>query len=94
VQRPGAEKKKPAQRAVAPVGNSSANGGSPSSGNEVRLSAREAAAATDGTHVHNYDDPSGQKKYKKGDPIGIQEFARRKKKLQEQGAYDRTYETQ
>jgi hypothetical protein len=91
VQRPGAEKKKPAQRAVAPVGNSSANGGSPAS-NEVRLSAREAAAATDGTHVWNYDDP--QKKFKKGDPIGVQEFARRKQKLTQQGAYDRTYETQ
>ncbi len=91
VQRPGAEKKKPAQRAVAPVGNSSANGGSPAS-NEVRLSAREAAAATDGTHIWNYDDP--QKKFKKGDPIGVQEFARRKQKLTQQGAYDRTYETQ
>jgi hypothetical protein len=92
VQRPGAEKKKPAQRAVAPVGNSSANGGSPSSGNEVRLTAREAAAAVDGTHIWNYDDP--QKKFKKGDPIGVQEFARRKQKLTQQGAYDRTYETQ
>jgi hypothetical protein len=97
VQRPGAAAapavKKQAQRSVAPVGGSSANGGAPAS-NEVRLSSGEAKAATDGTHIWNYDDPSGQKKFKKGDPIGIQEFARRKQKLTQQGAYDRTYETQ
>jgi hypothetical protein len=93
VQRPGAAPKKQAQRAVAPVGGSSANGGAPPS-NEVRLSSGEAKAATDGTHIWNYDDPSGAKKFKKGDPIGIQEFARRKQKLTQQGAYDRTYETQ
>ena len=92
VARPGAVKK-PAQRAVAPVNGSGGSGGA-IGGTEVRLSAREAEAANDGTHVWNYDDPSGQKKFKKGDPIGTQEFARRKMKLTQQGAYDRSYETQ
>lgn len=92
VQRPGAVKK-PAARVAAPVNGSAGTGGAVG-GNEVRLSAREAAAATDGTHIYNFDDPSPQKRFKKGDPIGIQEFARRKQKLTEQGAYDRTYETQ
>lgn len=91
VQRPGA--KKPAVRQVAPVNGSRGTGGAVPT-NEVRLSAREAEAANDGTHVWNYDDPSGQKKFKKGDPIGTQEFARRKQKLTQQGAYDRSYETQ
>lgn len=91
-QRPGAAKK-PAQRAVAPVAGSRGSGGAVDR-NEVRLSPGEAAAATDGTHTWNYDDPSGQKKFKKGDPIGVQEFARRKLALTKQGAYDRTYETQ
>lgn len=92
VQRPGAIKK-PAARMAAPVNGSGGSGGA-TGGNEVRLSQREAAAATDGTHTWNYDDPSPQKKFKKGDVIGVQEFARRKLKLTEQGAYDRTYETQ
>ena len=84
-------KKSPA-RAVAPVAGSGGSGAVTS--NEVRLSPREASAATDGTHTWNYDDPSPQKRFKKGDPIGVQEFARRKLALQKQGAYDRSYETQ
>lgn len=74
---------------VAPVIQS--GGGTTGGGEEVRLSKGEAQAATDGTHVWNYDDPSPQKRFKKGDPIGIQEFARRKRALQQQGAYDRAY---
>ncbi len=72
---------------VAPV-NASTSGGVNGGGNEVRLSKNEAAAATDGTHVWNYDDPSPQKRFKKGDPIGVQEFARRKKAMTEEGRYD------
>jgi hypothetical protein len=64
-------------------------GGTSGGGAEVRLTKNEAASATDGTLVWNYDDPSGQKKFRKGDPIGIQEMARRKKIMQEQGLYDR-----
>ena len=77
-------------RVAAPVTGAATTNAS--SAAEVRLTAREAQAAQDGTHVWNYDDPN--KKFKKGDPIGIQEFARRKRELTKQGAYDRTYETQ
>ena len=66
-------------------------GGTSGGGREVRLTRGEAEAATDGTHVWNYDDPSGQKRFKKGDPIGIQEMARRKETLSKQGAYDRSF---
>ena len=57
--------------------------------NEVRLTKGEAASATDGTIVWNYDDPSGKKRFKKGDPIGHQEMARRKQAMQKQGLYDK-----
>lgn len=77
---------------VAPVTASS--GGTNGGGHEVRLSKMEATAATDGTLVWNYDDPSPQKKFKKGDPIGIVEFARRKKAMTEQGLYDKSYTEQ
>jgi hypothetical protein len=72
---------------VAPVNSS--RGGDGSSPTEVRLSRSEAEAATDGTHVWNYDDPSPQKRFKKGDPIGTQEFARRKYEMTKQGRYAR-----
>lgn len=74
---------------VAPVQQS--GGGTNGGGREVRLSQREAAAAQDGTHVWNYDDPSPQKRFKKGDPLGVQEFARRKLEMTKQGLYDRTF---
>lgn len=74
---------------VAPV--QSSGGGTSGGGNEVRLSAGEARAAQDGTLVWNYDDNSPQKRFKKGDPIGVQEFARRKQALTLNGQYDRTY---
>jgi hypothetical protein len=72
---------------VAPVnGNGASSSGSAAS--EVRLSKNEALSATDGTHVWNYDDPSGQNRWKKGQPIGVEEFARRKRELLKRGAYD------
>lgn len=74
---------------VAPVQNS--GGGTNGGGTEVVLTRGEAAAATDGTHIWNYDDPSGQKRFKKGEPIGIQEMARRKLKMTEQGLYSKQY---
>jgi len=76
--------------AAAPVHQSGGgmNGGN---GREVRLTPGEARSATDGTLVWNYDDPSGQKKFKKGDVIGIQEMARRKLDGQRRGVYDRSY---
>jgi hypothetical protein len=71
--------------ATAPV---TATGGGMSGGAvEVRLSASEARAATDGTHVWNYDDPSGKGRWKKGDVLGVQEFARRKAAMTKEGRY-------
>jgi hypothetical protein len=58
-------------------------------GNQVYLTKSEAASAQDGTLVWNYDDPSGKGRFKKGDPIGIQEMARRKQAMQKQGLYDK-----
>lgn len=74
----------------APVNGASTAGGA-ESGNTVRLTRSEALAATDGTHTWSYDDPSGQKRFKKGDPIGIQEFAKRKLTMTKQGLYDKSY---
>ena len=73
---------------VAPAA-ATANGGTAPAGNEVRLTPGEARVATDGTHVWTWDDPKG--KFKKGDPIGIQEFARRKQIMTKQGRYDRSF---
>jgi hypothetical protein len=94
VRRPGAEQpKKQAQRAVAPVNGSAGSGGAVEK-KIVTLRAFEAAAAVDGTHIWNYDDPTGKKRFKKGDPIGVEEFARRKRAMEASGQYDRTYDTQ
>ena len=71
---------------VAPVNTTA--GETTGGGSVVRLSKNEAAAATDGTLQWNYDDPTGQKRFKKGDPIGIQEMARRKQAMTEEGRYD------
>jgi len=98
VRRPGAdsvtvsahERRKPATRQVAPVSGSSNS----AARNEVRLTQGEAKSATDGTLVWNYDDPTGQKRFKKGDPIGTQEMARRKLEMQRQGIYDRINDLQ
>ena len=81
-------KPKPKAPPVAPV---TATAGGTSGGSEVRLSKGEVAVATDGTHTWAYDDPSPQKKFKAGDPIGVQEFARRKKAMMEGGMYDKSY---
>ena len=87
---------KPAARKSAPPAAPVVQSGGGTSGgsNEVRLSKTEAQAAQDGTLVWNYDDPSGQKRFKKGDPIGVQEFARRKREMQRQGLYDRSFTEQ
>jgi hypothetical protein len=76
--------------ASAPVAPVAASAGGVSGGTEVRLSAGEARSATDGTLQWNYDDPAGQKRFKKGEPIGVQEFARRKLALKESGQYDKS----
>ncbi len=76
--------KRKANAPVAPVNASS--GGTSGGGTEVRLSASEAKAAVDGTLVWNWNDPGG--KFKKGDPIGVSEFARRKNEMTKEGRYD------
>lgn len=73
---------------VAPV--NATTGGNGGSGNEVRLSAREAQSAQDGTVVWNTPDPTGKGRWKVGDPVGVQEFARRKQKMMADGVYDKS----
>ena len=91
----GVEKKAPTEAAhvqpqrsppVAP-GSAVSNGGT-GSASAVMLTRGEAQSAQDGTICWNYDDPKG--KFKKGQPVGIQEFARRKLAMQKQGLYDKT----
>ena len=72
---------------VAPAGN--ASGGMNGGGQTVTLTRREVQAATDGSLVHNFNDPNG--KFKKGDVIGVQEMARRKAIMMRQGHYDKNY---
>lgn len=84
---------KPAKRRTeaAPVAPTAAtaNGGTAPAGNVVKLTTGEARSATDGTHTWLYNDPKG--KFKKGDPIGIEEYARRKHIMTKQGRYDRSF---
>lgn len=84
------------RRTSAPVAPTQSTGGgmNGSSGNEVRLTKGEVEAATDGlTHVWNYPDPTGKNRWKKGDPIGVQEMARRKLEMTKQGVYDKSSAT-
>jgi|SRR5882672_446580 len=77
---------------VAPVNGgagSHSSGASDNRSNQVYLTKGEKSSATDGTLVWNYNDPSGKGKFKKGDPIGIQEMARRKLEMQKRGLYDK-----
>jgi hypothetical protein len=95
--KPGAKKAEPAKQpngdgrrpsshaAGGGEGGGGLNGGSV----QVKLTPGEARSATDGTLVWNYDDPSGQNRFKKGDPIGLAEMARRKHEGQRLGLYDR-----
>jgi len=76
--------------AAAPNGN--AGGGMNGGGMTIVLTKREALSATDGSVVWNWDDPKG--KFKKGDPIGHTEFARRKSIMQREGHYDRSFNEQ
>jgi hypothetical protein len=75
--------------AAAPTGNP--GGGMNGGPVDVKLTLKEVEASEDGTHVWNYDDPSPQKRFKKDQPIGRQEFARRKLIMKKQGLYDKTF---
>lgn len=83
--KPGADGRRPSSAAAPAAGGSGGSAGEI----EVRLTKREALSATDGTLVWNYEDPSGQKRWVKGDPIGLKEMARRKIEGQKNGLYDR-----
>lgn len=86
--KPDAGGKRPSS-AAAPSGHSGGgmNGGS----TEVRLTAREVTAATDGSIVHNTPDPTGKNRWKVGEPIGVQIFAQRKAQMTKEGHYDKSY---
>ena len=71
----------PVSRETTPIGGSMTS-------TQVVLTPGEQRAATDGTIVHNTNDPDG--KFKRGEPIGLREMGRRKLALQKQGAYDRS----
>lgn len=90
-QQPRKPTRKPAMPA-APVSRDA----SPSNGNlghgQVVLTPGEQRAAQDGTVVWNADDPSG--KFKKGDPVGLKEYARRKAAMQGEGRYAGNYTEQ
>lgn len=77
------------RRPSAPAAPVTATGGGVSGGsaNEVKLTQGEAQRATDGTIVWNYPDPTGKNRWQKGDPIGIQEMAKRKQVLTKEGRY-------
>jgi hypothetical protein len=81
----------PQRRPSAPSVPVTTSGGGLNGGKaEVRLTAGEVRSATDGTLVWNYDDSSPRKLFKKGDPIGVQEMARRKAVMTAEGQYDKT----
>jgi hypothetical protein len=93
------ERTRRASPSVAPVsGTGSGAGGNGNGGTEVRLSAKEADAARDGTHVWNPGNkhPKTGEPIKRddplvGQPIGTREFAKRKLAMQREGHYDRVY---
>jgi hypothetical protein len=65
------------------LGGKATSSGEKGGGNRVVLTKRQAQNATDGTITWNYGP-------KRGQPIGIQEFARRLKEQTEQGLLNRT----
>lgn len=86
-QKPQGDGRRPSSAAASGSGTGGGlNGGT----TEVRLTKGEALSATDGTLVWNYDDPSGQKRWAKGDPIGLAEMARRKHEGKKNGLYDKS----
>jgi hypothetical protein len=75
------------RRPAAPVAPVTQSGGALNGGKRsVTLTRGEREAATDGTHVWNHDDP--KRGIKKGEPIGINEMARRKHTMTQQGRYN------
>jgi hypothetical protein len=69
------------------LGGSANSSGFAKVGRTVTLTASQKKMATDGTLVHNFNDPNG--KFKKGDPIGVTEYARRLLAMKDAGYDDR-----
>lgn len=69
----------------APVSRDNSPSGGQLSPTQVVLTKGEVLAAEDGTIVYNWNDPGG--KFKKGDPIGRVEMAKRKMAMQKEGRY-------
>ncbi len=90
----GGEERKaePRTKPSAPVapGGGGGSGGNGTGGTAVSLTKGEALSATDGTLVWNYPDPTGKNRWQVGEPIGLQEMARRKISGQKNGSYDRS----
>lgn len=91
--KPGTKKVEPQRqgngtRPSSAAASGGAAGGGLNGGTEVRLTKGEALSATDGSLIWNYDSPDG--KYKKGDPLGLAEFARRKHEGMKAGLYDKS----
>lgn len=83
---PSGDGRRPSSAAASGAGaGGNLNGG----GIEVRLTRGEATSATDGTIIWNYPDPTGQNRWKKGEPIGLAEMARRKHEGKKAGLYDK-----
>lgn len=76
----------------APVRGGGGSGGGDGRRVSVALTAGESEAATDGTLQWNYDGPvdpsTGNPRYRKGDPIGRTEMARRKMLMKKNGRYN------
>lgn len=92
--KPGAKRVEPTpkpngdgRRPSSAAASGGAAGGGLNGGTEVRLTKGEALSATDGTLQWNWDSPEG--KFKKGDPIGLVEMARRKHEGIKAGLYDK-----
>ena len=72
---------------AAPVSreNGSGNGRNADGRTSIELTGGEVDRATDGSIVWNYNDPNGR--FKKDDPIGVNEMARRKMLMTKEGRY-------
>lgn len=82
-QKTNGDGRRPSSGAASAAGSS---GGMNGGATTVKLTAREAAAATDGSLVWNFDSPDG--KHKKGEPLGLAEYARRKHEGMKAGLYN------
>lgn len=69
----------------APVSRESTPTGGQTSPTQISLTPGEQRAATDGSVVWERDDPKGG--YRKGEPVGLKEYARRKMLMSREGRY-------